>query len=105
MGCILLYLFPETQNLIVYTATRLLAFCQGLKGNINSFLIINLWGFAQLLPSMGVCQVLCILLFCPISLSVQSLRRAYGKGDAFRIALSSFNDFYNVSVLRQDSSA
>ncbi|CAL5402056.1 unnamed protein product [Camellia sinensis] len=56
-----------------------------LKGNINSFLIINLWGFAQLLPSIG------------------SLRRAYGKGDAFCIALSSFNDFYNVSVLLRNS--
>ncbi|KAI8023472.1 hypothetical protein LOK49_LG03G03506 [Camellia lanceoleosa] len=34
-----------------------------------------------------------------LSLSVQSLRRAYSKGDAFRIELSSFNGFYNVSVL------
>ncbi|CAL5341081.1 unnamed protein product [Camellia sinensis] len=41
-----------------------------------------------------------------VAIRVQSLRRAYGKGDAFCIALSSFNDFYNVSVLlRQNSSA
>ncbi|KAI7999752.1 hypothetical protein LOK49_LG09G01018 [Camellia lanceoleosa] len=36
-------------------------------------------------------------------LNPESLRRAYGKGDAFRIALSSFNDFCNVSVLLRNS--